>query len=400
MQPPRWEVADLIRVAGQRFIDQNSHWLTGQHLKVLRAIEQCRTAALGGHLDKCSQCGYRTISFNSCRDRHCPKCQASARERWLEARRKELLPVRYVHVVFTVPRELAPLAMHNKKIFYELLFRTTAETLRTIAADPKHLGADIGFFSVLHTWTQKLLYHPHIHCVVPSGGLSRDGSRWIHSRYPFFLPVKVLSRVFRGKLIAALKRAFAQGKLVFPGTLKPIAQPKTFAAFLRPFFRQDWVVYCKPPLAGPDHVLKYLGSYTHRIAISNHRLVDFQQDQVTFRWRDSAHGNKQRKLTIPVTEFLRRFFLHVLPYHFVRIRHYGFLANRRRRAFLALCVHLLATASLLTPPPKSNAPSPAFSWQCPRCGGTMVMIQQLEADDPLLRSPPQLAATRSYDSRF
>jgi hypothetical protein len=394
MQPPRWEVADLIRVAGQRFIDQNSHWLTGQHLKVLRASEQCPTAALGGHLDECPECGYRAVSFNSCRDRHCPKGQASARERWLEARRKELLPVRYVHVVFTVPRGRAPLAMHNKKLFYDLLFRITAETLPAIAADPKPLGADVGFFSVLHTWTQKLLYHPHIHGVVPSGGLSRDRSRWVQSRYPFFLPVKVLSRGFRGKMIAALKRAYAQGKLNFPGTLKPIAQPKTLAAFLRPFFAQDWVVYCKPPFAGPDHVLKYLGSYTHRIAISNHRLIDFRQDQVTFRWRDSAHGNQQRKLKLPVTEFLRRFFLHVLPYRFVRLRHYGFLANRRRRIFLALCAQLLATASLLTPTTTSPAPSPPLSWKCPRCGGKMVMIQQLAADDPRLRSPPQSATTQ------
>jgi predicted Zn-ribbon and HTH transcriptional regulator len=393
MQPPRWEVADLIHVAGQRFIDQNSHWLTGQHLKVLRAIEQCRTASLGGHLDECPQCGYRAISFNSCRDRHCPKCQANARERWLEARRKELLPVRYVHVVFTVPRGLVPLAMHNKKIFYDLLFRTTADTLRTIAADPKHLGADIGFFSVLHTWTQKLQFHPHIHCVVPSGGLSRDRSRWVHSRDRFFLPVEVLGRLFRGKLRAALKRAYTQGQLKFPGTLRPIAQPNTFAAFLRPFFAQDWVVYCKPPFAGPEHVLKYLGSYTHRIAISNHRIIDFSQDQVTFRWRDSANGNKQRKLKIPVTEFLRRFFLHVLPYRFVRIRHYGFLSNRRRRTFLALCLQLLATASVLTSAITSDTSSPAFPWKCPRCGSKMTMIQQLEPDDPLLRSPPQSAAT-------
>jgi hypothetical protein len=392
MQPPRWEVADLIRGAGQRFIDQHHPWLTGQHLKVLRAIERCRTAALGGHLDKCPQCGYQAVSFNSCRDRHCPKCQASARERWVEARRKELLPVRYVHVVFTVPRGLTPLALHNKKLFYHLLFRTTAETLRQIAADPKHLGADIGFFSVLHTWTQQLQYHPHIHCVVPSGGLSRNGARWVHPRYPFFLPIGVLRRVFRGKLVAALKHAYAQGKLTFPGTLKAIAQPRAFAAFLRPLFRQDWVVYCKPPFAGPEHVLKYLGSYTHRIAISNHRLVDFQQDQVTFRWRDSEHGNRQRHLTLPVLEFLRRFFLHVLPYRFVRIRHYGFLANRRRRICLPVCARLLPA----TPTPTttaSNASSSTCSWKCPRCGDKMVMIQQLEAGDPLLRSPPQSAAS-------
>jgi len=387
-------MADLIRVAGKSFIEQNRHWIRAQHLKVLRAIERCRTAALGGHLDECPRCGYCANSFNSCRDRHCPKCQAHARERWLEARRQELLPTPYVHVVFTVPRELTSLALQNKKLFYDLLFHATAETLQTVAADPRHLGAEVGFFSVLHTWTQKLEYHPHIHCVVPAGGLSFDHTRWIRPRYPFFLPVKVLSRVFRGKFVAALKRAFSNNQLAFHGKLKLLADPKTFAAFLRPLFRHDWVVYCKPPFGGPEHVLKYLGSYTHRVAISNHRLISFDQDQVTFRWRDSAHGNKKRTLTVPVTEFLRRFLLHVLPHGFVRIRHHGFLANRRRAAILPLCFALLAATSIRGPaPPRS--PSPPASWSCPHCGSPMVVVERLTPAQLFLRSPPQSAVCKT-----
>ena len=394
MQRPQWEVADLIRLAGPEFIERNRHWITAQHLKVFRAIQRCRTAALGGHLDECPYCGYRTTSFNSCRDRHCPKCQAHARERWLEARRRELLPTSYVHVVFTVPRELTSLALQNKKLFYDLLFHASAETLQTVAADPKHLGAKIGFFSVLHTWTQKLEYHPHIHCVVPAGGLSFDHTQWIRSRYRFFLPVKVLSRVFRGKFVAALKRAFSSHQLTFHGKLKLLADPKTFAAFLRPLFRHEWVVYCKPPFGGPEHVLKYLGSYTHRIAISNHRLISVDQDHVTFRWRDSANGNKQRTLTISLTEFLRRFLLHVLPHGFVRIRHHGFLANRRRAVVLPLCFILLATTSMLTPV-ASRAPSPPASWTCPHCGGLMVVVERLTSAQLFLRSPPQPAVCKA-----
>ena len=390
MQRPQWEVADLIRVAGQRFIEHNHHWLTRQHLKVLRAIQRCRTAGLGGHLDECPHCGYRTLSFNSCRDRHCPKCQAHARERWLEARRRELLPTPYAHVVFTVPRELTSLALQNKKLFYDLLFHASAETLQTVAADPKHLGAKIGFFSVLHTWTQKLEYHPHIHCVVPAGGLSFNHTQWIRSRYRFFLPIDVLSPVFRGKFVAVLKRAFSSHQLAFHGKLKPLAAPKAFAAFLRPLFRHPWVVYCKPPFGGPEHVLKYLGSYTHRIAISNHRLISFADGQVTFRWRDSAHGNKKRTLTLSVTEFLRRFLLHVLPHRYVRIRHQGFLANRRRASVLPLCLALLTTASMLAPTATRTA-SPPASWTCPHCGATMVVVERLTSAQLFLRSPPQPA---------
>src|ERR1035437_1072861 len=341
MSRPPLEVADLIRTAGTAFLERNRHWLSGKHSKVLLAIARCRTAALGGHLDECTRCGHRAISYNSCRNRHCPKCQTAARERWIAARRRELLPTRYVHVVFTLPRELAPLALQNKKVVYDLLFRASAETLLEVARDPRHLGAEIGFFSVLHTWNQKLGLHPHVHCVVPAGGLSADRARWIKPRYAFFLPVKVLSRVFRGKFVAALRCAFREDQLGFQGSLTPLAHPKTLAAWLRPLFRKDWVVYSKRPFGGPQYVLQYLGRYTHRVAISNHRLVSLAEGKVTFRWRDSAHHNEQKLLTVSLDEFLRRFLLHVLPKGFVRIRHFGFLANRCRSASLPLCFQLL-----------------------------------------------------------
>ncbi len=341
MNRPSIEVADIIRAAGQKFIEHSRQWLTGAHLKVLRAIECCRTSVLGGHVDECLHCGYRAISYNSCRNRHCPKCQANARERWIRERSQELLPTRYVHVVFTLPRLLAPLALQNKRLIYALLFRASAETLIQGASDPKHLGAEIGFFSVLHTWNQKMEHHPHVHCVVAAGGLSPDHKAWIHPRYTFFLPVKVLSRVFRGKFTAALKRAYAQGKLKFHGQLQPFAPEKAFSSFRRQLFRQDWVVYCKRPFGGPQHVLRYLGRYTHRVAISNHRLVALADGKVTFRWRDSAHRNRKRLLPLPVDEFLRRFLLHLLPKGFVRIRNFGYLANRRRKGLLPLCFQLL-----------------------------------------------------------
>jgi Putative transposase/Transposase zinc-binding domain len=387
MSRPPLEVADLIRNAGAAFIQRNRHWLSWKHVKVLRAIARCRTAALGGHLDECTRCGHRAISYNSCRNRHCPKCQTSARERWIAARRRELLPTRYVHVVFTLPRELAPLALQNKKVIYDLLFRASAETLLEVARDPKHLGAEIGFFSVLHTWNQKLGLHPHLHCVVPAGGLSPDRRCWIKPRYAFFLPVKVLSRVFRGKFVAALKRAFREDRLRFQGSLTPLAQPKTFAACLRPLFRKDWVVYSKRPFGGPEYVLQYLGRYTHRVAISNHRLISFADGKVTFRWRDSAHHNEQKLMALSLDEFLRRFLLHLLPKGFVRIRNFGFLANRRRATLLPLCFHLLGSAPQAE---QDTAGSRASSdlWLCPKCGGPMMVIQRLTAAEIQLRSPP------------
>jgi hypothetical protein len=284
--------ADIVRCAGQLFVERSRRWITWQHQKILLAIARCRTAALGGHRDHCSNCGYSAISYNSCRNRHCPKCQGNARLHWLQARERELLPTSYVHVVFTLPRELASLALQNKRVIYNLLFHASAQTLLEIASDPRHLGAQIGFFSVLHTWDQRLQHHPHVHCVLAAGGIAPDHSRWISSRRSFFLPVKVLSRVFRGKFVAALKTAFHAGTLQFHGHLSPLAEPRAFASWLRVLFRHDWVVYSKRPFGGPEHVLRYLGAYTHRVAISNSRLIALADSSVTFRWRDSLTATR------------------------------------------------------------------------------------------------------------
>src|SRR5512133_1728028 len=283
MDRPPLEVADVIRAAGPAFLERARMCFARPHWKALNAILRCRTAALGGHIDECSQCGRRVLSYNSCRNRHCPKCQANARHRWLEARRAELLPTRYVHVVFTLPHELAPLALVNKKIVYGLLFRLAAETLMELARDPRLLGAEIGFFAVLHTWNQKLEHHPHLHCVVPEGGVAPDGSRWVRPRYNFFLPVKVLGKVFRGKFLEMLRSAFAAGEVRFPGRMSSWSGPSAFSALLRQSCRNHWVVYAKRPFGGPEHVLQYLGNYTHRIAISNQRLVRLQDGAVSFR---------------------------------------------------------------------------------------------------------------------
>lgn len=380
MTRPPFEVADIIRAHGNSFVERNRSWLTWLQLRVLFAIEHCRTAALGGHLDRCRQCAHEAISFNSCRSRHCPKCQTNARNQWLADRDKELLPVSYVHVVFTLPHELAWLALQNKKVVYDLLFRSSAAALLEIAADPKHLGAEIGFLSVLHTWGQNLQIHPHIHCVIPSGGLSPDHQRWIHPRYPFLLPVKVLSRVFRGKFIAGLKRAFHTGELRFPGRMKMLAERKAFHAFLRPLFRKHWVVYAKRPFGGPEHVLQYLARYTHRVAISNHRIVNFADGKVTFRWKDYAHKSKQRLMTVSAEEFLRRFLLHTLPRGFVRIRFCGFLANRSRGELLPICRQLLQMApSYVTAAVEASGRDRHATWKCPHCGGQMVLIEKLTA---------------------
>ena len=391
MSRPPLEVADLIRTAGATFIERNRKWISWKHVKVLLAIARCRTAALGGHLDECTRCGHRaTISYNSCRNRHCPKCQTAAREQWIAARQRELLPTRYVHVVFTLPHRLAPLALQNKKVLYDLLFRASAETLLEVARDPRHLGAEIGFFTVLHTWSQKLRLHPHVHCVIPAGGLSLDHTHWVGSRQRFFLSIKVLRRVFRGKFVAALQQAFGESQLVFHGDLTLLAQPKIFAAWLRPLFRKDWVVYSKPPFGGPQYVLQYLGRYTHRVAISNHRLVAFAEDKVTFRWRDSAHQNEQKLLTLSLDEFLRRFLLHLLPEGFMRIRNFGFLANRRRATTLPLCFQLLGSAPQAEQE-ASSAKDATPLWLCPKCGGPMRVIERLTAAEIQLRSPPALA---------
>jgi hypothetical protein len=394
MSRPTLEVADLIRTAGTAFIERNRQWLRWTHIKVLLAIARCRTAALGGHIDECTRCGHRaTISYNSCRNRHCPKCQTNARERWIQARRRELLPSPYVHVVFTLPPQLAPLALQNKKLIYGLLLRASAETLLEVARNPRHLGAEIGFFSVLHTWNQKLRLHPHVHCVVPAGGLSLDHTRWIRSRPHFFLPIQVLRRVFRGKFVAGLKSAFQHDQLHLSGDLALLAQPKIFASWLRPLFRKDWIVYSKPPFGGPEYVLQYLGRYTHRVAISNHRLISLADNQVTFRWRDSAHHNEQKLMAVSLDEFLRRFLLHLLPKGFVRIRHFGFLANCRRAQLLPLCFAALSTVPSQSEPEPSTAQESHPLWRCPRCGGPMAVIERLTATQLQLRSPPLLVTT-------
>jgi len=389
MSRPTLELADLVRMAGTAFIERNRRWIRWTHIKVLLAIARCRTAALGGHIDECTRCGHRaTISYNSCRNRHCPKCQTAARERWIQARRHELLPSPYLHVVFTLPPQLASLALQNKKVVYSLLLRASAETLLEVARNPTHLGAEIGFFSVLHTWNQKLLLHPHVHCVVPAGGLSLDHTRWIRSHPRFFLPIYVLRRVFRGKFVASLKSAFQHGQLHFSGDLALLAQPKIFASWLRPLFRKNWIVYSKPPFGGPEYVLQYLGRYTHRVAISNHRLISLADSQVTFRWRDSAHHNQQKLMTVSLDEFLRRFLLHLLPKGFVRIRHFGFLANRRRSTLLPLCFAALATVPSQIEPETSPAQESDPLWRCPKCGGPMAVIERLTAAQIQLRSPP------------
>jgi hypothetical protein len=375
------EVADIIRAAGGNFIEQQWSWLTGLHRKVLSAIERCRTAALGGHRDRCSRCGYTTtaISYNSCRNRNCPKCLNNASKRWLAAREKELLPVQYVHLVFTLPHVLVPLFLHNKKLLYSLLLRSSAATLLEVAKNPEHLGAEIGFFSVLHTWGQNLLAHPHVHCVIPAGGLSPDHTTWTQPRYRFFLPNGVLSLVFCGKFIAGLKHAFRLGKLCLPGDLRILSDEEQFHSFLRTLHRHRWVVYSKPPFGGPQYLLNYLARYTHRIAISNHRLVSFTEGKVTFRWKDYAHGSQQKLMTLTADEFLRRFLLHTLPRGFVRIRSFGFLANRRRKTLLPICRQLLGVKPEETPSEDPARPPKRPAWLCPLCSGDMIVIQRLTA---------------------
>ena len=387
MDRPPLEVADVIRAAGNAFLDRARMCFDRQRWKALNAILRCRTAALGGHLDQCSRCGNRVLSYNSCRNRHCPKCQGNARHRWLQARRAELLPTRYVHVVFTLPHELAPLALVNKKLLYALLFRASAETLMEFARDPRFLGAEIGFFSVLHTWNQKLQHHPHVHCVVPEGGVAPDGSRWVRPRYNFFLPVKAIAKAFRGKFCDALQEAFAAGELRFPGQMRNLAAPRAFAALIRECFRKKWVVYAKRPFGGPEHVLQYLGNYTHRIAISNHRLLGLQDGTVSFRWRDSAHKNKQSVMTLRVEEFLRRFFLHVLPPGFVRIRHFGLFSNRLRKVSVELCRSLIEESGTPAAGPAVASATTSF-WLCPDCGGEMVLIERLTPAQTYVRPPP------------
>ncbi len=341
---PPLEVADIFRQHGEAYRVTHGATLLPEQRRVMRAIEECRTAALGGHVDECDSCGHQVISYNSCRNRHCPKCQSLASAQWLTKQQADLLPVDYFHVVFTVPQELAPLALQNKRVVYDILFASASTTLLKIAADPKHLGAEIGFLAVLHTWGQNLLHHPHLHCVVPGGGLSPDGKQWVSCRAGFFLPVRVLSRLFRRLFLEGLQRARERGALCFHSGLAHLADLRAFADLVARARRKEWVVYAKPPFGGPSQVLDYLGRYTHRVAISNDRLVKMEDGQVTFRWKDYRREYRSRTMTLAAAEFIRRYLLHVLPTGFQRIRQYGLLANRKRAVKLAVCRRLLSVA--------------------------------------------------------
>lgn len=347
----RVELADIVRAHGAVY--QPAHPLCRAQRRALRAIATCRTAALGGHRAVCPACGAERITYNSCRNRHCPKCQRVATERWLTARRREVLPIPSFHVVFTLPHALNPLAQSHPRLIYRLLFHAAASTLTRFGRDPRHLGGALGVTAVLHTWGQPLTQHVHVHCVVTGGGLARDGTRWIPARPGFLFPVRALAQVFRGRSLAGLRQAFDRGDLHLTGGLATLAEPAAFAAWLDELRAQAWVVYCKAPFAGPEHVLAYLGRYTHRIALSNDRLLAVADGRVRFRWRDYADGNRVKGLDLDADEFLRRFRLHVVPDGFVRIRHFGLLANRRRAAALAQCRALLAQPAPPTGPPES-----------------------------------------------
>src|SRR6266478_5021306 len=379
------EVADVFRRHGEAYRRAHDAHLGRVERRVMSAIELCRTAMLGGHTEACADCGLVRCAYNSCRNRHCPKCQGQARAEWLAARQAELLPVPYFHVVFTLPAPVAEIAFQNKARVYAILFKAAAETLRTIAADPKHLGAEVGLVAVLHTWGQNLHHHPHVHCVVPGGGPSLGGTRWVACRPGFFLPVRVLSRLFRRLFLDELYDAFEAGELGFFGDLANLARPVTFTRRIRELRRVELVVYAKPPFGGPAQVLAYLGRYTHRVAIANSRLVSLANAEVAFRWKDYRHHGKTKLMTLAADEFIRRFLLHALPDGFHRIRHYGFLANRQRAAKLALCRRLLA------------APAPAHTGddddcqrlpdgardRCPCCGGQMEAIGAFPRSSPV-----------------
>ena len=378
-------LGDVIRRFGPALLEQRGATLTPAQHAVLSTLGRCHTAALGGHLYRCDQCGFEHPVYNSCGNRHCPSCLGHRSAEWLTARAAELLPVPYFHVVFTVPAEIAALALGNKKVVYSILFRAASETLLEVAADPKYLGATLGFLAILHTWTQTMLHHPHIHCIVPGGGLSPDRSRWVMSRDDFLLPIRVLARLYRGKFLAYLAEAARAGSLKFAGVTAPLASAAGFDAFLREQRRKEWVVYAKPPFGSPEQVLKYLARYTHRVAISDRRILSIQEDMVTFGYRDSVTGS-HRVMTLDGVEFLRRFLLHVLPTGFVRIRYFGLLANRGRAANLARCRELLATTTPDTAAPTAPSapptPTPTSEedtrYRCPSCStGRLLKVATL-----------------------
>jgi hypothetical protein len=393
MERPKLEVADVFRRYGPAYRQKHAESLSQAQRRAMSDIELCRTAALGGHLEQCESCGHQRPAYNSCANRHCPKCQSLARAQWLEDRQAELLDTQYFHVVFTVPQEIAAVAYQNKETVYSILFRATAETLRTIAADPQHLGAEIGFLAVLHTWGSNLLHHPHLHCVVPGGGISPDGQHWVACRPDFFLPVRVLSRLFRRLFLEHLQAAFDAGQLQFFSSLEGLRDRGAFAQYLAPLGETEWVVSAKPPFGGPEQVLNYLGRYTHRVAISNDRLLSIDHGKVTFRWKDYRHPHQPKVMTLEAEEFIRRFLLHVLPEGFQRIRHYGFLCHRYRKAKVSLCRRLLGMEP--TPAAPESRPDYRDRYQqltgkslreCPVCHqGTMVRVAILP---DLSRAPP------------
>ena len=394
------EVADIFRVYGPAWRQAQAGHLSLGQLKVMSAIEQCRTAVLGGHVERCEDCGHMDIAYNSCRNRHCPKCQGANAKQWLAARQADLLPVDYYHVVFTLPAPIGEIAYHNKTVVYGLLFAAAAETLLTIAADPSHLGARIGLTAVLHTWGSALTHHPHVHCIVPGGGISLDGTRWVACRAGFFLPVRVLSRLFRRLFLDKLSAAHRAGELKFFGEHTALAQTQAFAKFLQPLRRIDWVVYAKRPFAGPEAVLAYLSRYTHRVAIANSRLIALDDHGVTFQWKDyrAKGGCRYQPMTLPTGEFMRRFLLHVLPCGLHRIRHYGLLANAARVANLARARALLAPPPVLAIPELAASQPPATpdtpqGRPCPCCGGPMRVIETfLRGHTPCTPPPPRGAS--------
>lgn len=388
MARPGLEVADVFRRYGDDYRHSHGASLSTAQRRVMTAIERCRTAALGGHIDQCDRCGHLRISYDSCRNRHCPKCQSLARAQWLEDRQAEVLDTQYFHVVFTIPQAIASIAYQNQRMVYGILFQAAAETLRTIAADPKHLGAEIGFLAVLHTWGQNLQFHPHLHCVVPGGGLAPDGSRWIGCRPGFFLPVRVLARLFRRLFLKALQQAFDAGKLEFFNAETRLRERPAFLCHLAATRKTDWVVYAKRPFSGaPEEVLRYVARYTHRVAISNDRLLDIADGVVRFRWKDYRHHNRQKTMPLTAEEFIRRFLLHVLPPGFQRIRYFGFLCNRYRAAKLARCRELLDMPQPAVPAAKKDYRdhyqelTGTSLRQCPICHhGNMIQIERLLPD--------------------
>jgi hypothetical protein len=400
---PEWEVADVIRQYGEAFRSRHGGRLSGTQAQALRDLARCRTAALGGHVERCLDCGRDRIAYNSCRNRHCPKCQAQARARWLEREADNLLPVEYFHVVFTLPGEVAELALANRVALYDLLFQAAAATLREVAANPKRLGAQIGVLLVLHTWGQNLHHHPHVHTVVTGGGLSCDtrgdvdeSPRWVSCRKGFFLPVRVLSRVFRGKYLDGVRKLVDAGRLNLPGRWHALADSAAFARFLTPLYRQDWVVYAKRPFGGPEQVLKYLARYTHRVAISNARLVDVADGRVSFRYKDYSDKHRSKTMSLSADEFLQRFVQHVLPKGFVKVRRYGLLANRCREERLALCRRLLLVetigAALSEGATEGVAVEPAVPIRrCPHCGSQRMVCLELPPADGDDAGPPSVA---------